>query len=247
MVFENKEFTKIKGYDNYFICRETTEVLSSMDRKNTTKNTFKILKQVNNSKNINNNYYIVTLTDANGNKSNKAIHRLMAETFIPNPNDKAHVNHIDGNKLNNKLDNLEWATPQENSQHAVSTGLSTYTHAEKEVHQYELCGTYIASFSSDVDAEASTSVARQNISKCTLGLRQFAGGYQWSRVKLDHMLNLSLKIVKCFKVNNIIIEGNSTSEVASLVGCNRVTVTSKLNIKNPTTINGHLVERIYFN
>lgn len=67
-------------------------------------------------------YYYIDLYS--NNKSTKiAVHRLLAQAFIPNPDNKRTVNHIDGNKLNNKLDNLEWATQSENSQHAYDTGL----------------------------------------------------------------------------------------------------------------------------
>jgi hypothetical protein len=186
MVFEQKEFTPIKGYENsYFICKETTEVLSLKERKNTVKDTAKILKQVNNSKDPANNYFIVTLVNAEGKRKNTSIHRLMAETFLPNPEKKAHVNHIDGNKLNNILSNLEWATEKENSRHAVNTGLSTYDHCKKSVHQYQLNGKYIQSFTSDSEASASTGIAKQNISKVTLCKRPNAGGYLWSRNKKD--------------------------------------------------------------
>jgi HNH endonuclease/NUMOD3 motif len=69
----------------------------------------------------NTRYVNVILT----NKRNycKTVHRLVALTWIPNPDNKSDVNHKDGNKLNNHITNLEWITHQENMQHAYNTGL----------------------------------------------------------------------------------------------------------------------------
>lgn len=67
-------------------------------------------------------YEYVCLTVNNKGKKLK-IHRLVAEAFIPNPLNKKTVNHIDGNKSNNCVDNLEWSTYLENQHHAIETGL----------------------------------------------------------------------------------------------------------------------------
>src|SRR6187401_2825832 len=61
----------------------------------------------------------------NGKSTHKSIHRLLMSAFVPNPENKPFVNHIDGDKLNCSLDNLEWCTPSENTQHAYDTGLQS--------------------------------------------------------------------------------------------------------------------------
>lgn len=57
---------------------------------------------------------------------NELLHRLLAETFIPNPDNLPCINHKDGNKLNNDLSNLEWCSYSENNKHAYRTGLKKY-------------------------------------------------------------------------------------------------------------------------
>lgn len=73
----------------------------------------------------NGNYYKVTLTIC-GKQIQILLHRIIAECFIPNPLNKREVNHINGDKYDNRVENLEWVTPSENQRHAVETNLKQH-------------------------------------------------------------------------------------------------------------------------
>lgn len=68
-------------------------------------------------------YYKIRLTDKEGKGKEYKIHRLVAFAFIPNPENKPNINHIDGNPINNHVSNLEWCTQSENVYHAYENGL----------------------------------------------------------------------------------------------------------------------------
>ena len=74
-----------------------------------------------------------------GKRKGFKVHRLVAIAFIPNPDNKPEVNHIDGNKINNNIDNLEWVTSSENSVHAYETGLNPN---KKELDEKEIIYMY---------------------------------------------------------------------------------------------------------
>ncbi len=127
-------------------------------------------------------YLVVTLTDGER-KVNRSIHRLLAQAFIPNPDNLPHVNHLDGDKTNNAISNLEWASVMENTQHAIRIGLTDPKLRNPymtKVVQQDLMGKPLAIFDSLHEAGRQTGVAWQNISKVLRGLRKSAGGFTWS-------------------------------------------------------------------
>lgn len=95
----------------------------------------------------NDDYYAVNLSYKNKVKRLR-INRLVADAFIPNPNNYNCVNHIDGNKHNNNVNNLEWCTFKENTQHALKNGLIK----RKKVICYDLKNNVIKHFNSVKDA-----------------------------------------------------------------------------------------------
>ena len=124
------------------------------------------------------------------NKINKVvrIHRLVAEAFIPNPENKPEVNHKDGIKTNCTVSNLEWATPTENNQHALDTGLRRSAAfgkfgidnpKSKDIIQLDKAGNVLNRFAGAREAERKTGIANSNISNCCHGKKMFAGGYIW--------------------------------------------------------------------
>lgn len=69
-------------------------------------------------------YPVITLGNNNIKRSSMRVHRIVCENFVPNPENKPEVNHIDGNKQNNHFTNLEWTTRKEQMEHAFRTGLA---------------------------------------------------------------------------------------------------------------------------
>lgn len=118
-----KEIWKdVKGYEGIYQV-SNLGIIKSLDRT-INHSTAGILKKkemyMSTSSNVG---YSTVILSNNGNKKSLRTHRLVAIAFIPNPNNKPCVNHINGIKKDNKVSNLEWVTYSENTQHAFNLGL----------------------------------------------------------------------------------------------------------------------------
>lgn len=123
-------------------------------------------------------YEKVVLSKAASHKSIR-VHKLVAQAFIPNPDGKSEINHIDGNKRNNCADNLEWVTAKENQNHAIQKGLRVDFFRRKKVNQYDLDGNFVRSWDGYVEIEQTLGIPKQCVCACVKGRSKTAFGFIW--------------------------------------------------------------------
>lgn len=135
------------------------------------------------------NYYRYVVTMGRG--SHPKLHRLVAEAFVPNPENKPCVDHIDGNPLNNYYLNLRWVTNKENTNNYNTSWKLERTqfkkgehcgkehHRAKSVNQYTKNGEFIRSFDTIAEAAKAINKSHTNIIGCCQGKGKTAGGYIW--------------------------------------------------------------------
>lgn len=174
----------IPGYEGLYKISNYGEVISI--NYNHTKKEKKLIPQKNKT-----GYLRITIKG-----KGKNIHRLVAETFIPNKENKPVVNHIDGNKTNNRVDNLEWNTVSENTNHAIKNKLITFNSKrkkeselinirkateknKKKIFQYSKEGNLLGVFGSIIEASRKTKCNATHISLCAKGKQKSCGGYRW--------------------------------------------------------------------
>lgn len=124
-------------------------------------------------------YYQVTFS-VNGKRYQPLIHRLVAQTFIPNHNNLPQVNHKDCNPKNNRADNLEWVTAKDNYNYAPTYAKHVNNqYRSKRVCQYTLDGEFVREWPSQAEIQRSLGISQTLISKCCRGERHQTHNCIW--------------------------------------------------------------------
>ncbi len=121
---------------------------------------------------------------------NKLVHRIVAEAFIPNPEGKKEVDHIDTNRQNNLVENLRWTTRKENSNNLLTKNhisenqwcrgkFGAEHHRSIAIVQLTLNGQFIRKWGAAIEAARELGITNSSINKCCRGKQKSAGGYKW--------------------------------------------------------------------
>lgn len=156
-------------------------------------------------------YKFVTLL-IDGCQKRMRVHRIVAETYIDNPDNKPYVNHINGKRDDNNVENLEWVTPAENTQHAVAIGLMD-NGRKRAVIQYSLDGEKMMTFESASEAARQTGGSQSKISMCCKRQRNTANDYQW---RFEDDIQDVTKVQKKFITGKKVAQCNDSGEILNI-------------------------------
>lgn len=155
-----------------------------------------------------------------------AIHRLVADAFITNINNYKIVNHKDGNKLNNKIDNLEWCSRSQNTKHAYDNDLIS---GKRKIYQLDINNNIIKEYDTIKDAYENLKLGRTAINSVLSGRNKTSGGYYWcykedynNTIKRHTMYDTNKISIKqiCIKSNNLIKIWDSLSDASNFIATN---------------------------
>lgn len=173
----------IQGYEGLYQVSNLGQVKSLAKFKGTNYKQFiaeRIMKQKDNGFG-----YLTVGIRRSGKSTTTYIHRLVAQAFIPNPDNLPEVNHIDGNKLNNAADNLEWCDRAENERHAYKSGLKKVGEGNvlsKKIAQYTLDGVLVKTYPNARFVKKELGYEDSVIRRCARRVIETVYGFKWQYI-----------------------------------------------------------------
>lgn len=171
--------------------------IKSLDRiiviKSFISSSYRMFKGKNIKQSIHRGYKVVYLYDKNNKSKCHLVHRIIAKMFIPNPKKLPIINHKNGIKTDNQIENLEWCTYSQNLKHAYKNGLKNSTYKqleklhklnEKIVYQYDLNNNFIKKYYNKIDLE-NEGYNKKQVNRVCRKERKTYKGYKWSYYKIN--------------------------------------------------------------
>lgn len=239
---EKEIWKDVVGYEGYYVVNQYGVVKSVERFVPQGKSTRHVKEKIKSIRLSPDGYPCVTLCKDRKSKSIK-IHIILAKAFIPNPENKPHIDHIDTNIQNYSLNNLRWVTPKENANNPITLKHcreNTYTKevmrkrletrkqrgcitAPQIVYQFKKNGEFVRSYESLQEAQRETSISATTIGLVCKGERYSAGGFLWSNSMKEVSYNVpthtnAKRILQYDKEGNFIREWESLAAVCKVYG-----------------------------
>lgn len=228
VTFENEEWKEIPGFEGYYEASSYGRI-KSLDREILQRNgkTKRLKGKVLSTPLGSDGRYYVIVLYCGGKKYMRNVHRFIALTFVSNPDNLKEVNHLDGNGLNNHIDNLEWVSPKGNMAHAIEHGLLNPAFGENsgkskltEEDVIEIRNLYYFKNFTSIDLEKKFQVDRSAI-------HSIIKGEHWKHIPLpDNIdINIGRKRVTGSNNKNTSLTENQVSEIKTLYFVDKKTMT----------------------
>lgn len=182
-----EEWRDIAGYDGMYQVSSLGRV-KSLNYRRTEKE--KLIKQ-----RVRGNGYLAVSLCSNGEIKHLYVHRLVAEAFIPNPDNLPQVNHKSELKTDNRVENLEWCTSLYNNNYGTRSKIITTSHIKRnqgytgksprKIYQYTMDGCFIKAWESSKEIQNTLGFYFKCIQKCCRGIYKQSYGYKWSYESID--------------------------------------------------------------
>ena len=174
------EWRDVPGFEGHYQVSSTGEVRGVERLMKPAKGHKPRIKKSVKLKLVDHKGYLQVRLYKNGKRYSYLVHRLIAETFLPNDDPTKEVNHINECKSDNRVCNLEWISHIENINHGTAILRRAITRGTKVI-QLSKDGNVLNEFYSIRDAQRNTGIPNQHISACVNGKRKTAGGYIWMK------------------------------------------------------------------
>ena len=192
--------------------------------------------------------YVQCMVRKDGKSYNRLVHRLIANAFLPPPQEGQVIDHINGIRNDNRVENLRWCSMDENLHFPLA--IKNREHLKEQCSQYHLDGTFITSFSSIFEASAKLNLSSGAISNCCVGHKLTCGGFQWrygcndTNIEPVRENKRNIQVAQCDEFGNIIKTYPSCNTAAKSNGLTQQVINECVNGKRKSAYGGFIWKKV---